>query len=173
MCGSYVANKEPENWLGGFYQVFPVEGELPEMSRKWDGVNLGTLKEMFPDGLDAYCLAAFIYASVENQEWAGATYDYLDRLAVGGLRREHGKVSRGCLRKWIWSFGRTKELSGTDVLVLLTGSFTHLFWNSMRGLVSKGYVRVERREMYDIDADVFFPTERLIRRINRSLENYF
>lgn len=170
MCGSaHGASNVPDNWLGGPYQVYPIEGELPELSEKWDGVDLKTIKAMFPDRLEAYCVLALIAAAEENQEWAGATYDYLDRLAIGGLRREHSKIAWKRLGKWIWSFGKSKELTRADAFVLLTQSFINLFWGSMRGMIVKGYVRVEQREIDFMDVDVFFPTARLVNKINCSL----
>ena len=161
----------PDNWLGGTYQVYPVEGELPKLSEKWSGVDLETIKAMFPDRLEAYCVLAFIAVAEESQGWAGATYDYIDRLAVGGLRREHSKIAWKRLGKWIWSFGQSKELTRVDMFVLLTKSFINLFWGSMRGMIAKEYVRVEQRKIEFMDVDVFYPTARLINKINCYLVN--
>jgi len=169
MWGSAHGASVPDNWLCGTYQIYPVEGELLELSEKWDSVSLETIKIMFPDRLEAYCVRALIAAAEENQEWAGATYDYIDRLAIGGLRREHSKIASKRLGKLILSFGKSEELTCADAFVLLTQSFINLFWGSMRGMIAKGYVRVEQREIDHIDVEVFFPTNRLISKLNCSL----
>lgn len=170
MCGlSYASSNASDSWLGGFYQVYPLEKELPKLSEKWARVDWEIIKQMFPDRLEAYGVLALIAAAEETQEWAGATYDYLDRLAIGGLRREHRKFAWKRLGKWIGSFGRKNELTRYDILNLLTRDFALPFWGSMKGLVSKGYIRIEQREIDCVDVDVFFPTARLINKINCSL----
>ncbi|TSC55327.1 MAG: hypothetical protein G01um101418_984 [Parcubacteria group bacterium Gr01-1014_18] len=170
MCGSaYISESSTAKWIGGFYQVYPIEEGVPIFPKKYKSTYRELIQKMFPDGLEAYCIEALILAAAENQKWAGATYDYIDRLAIGGLRRVHGKIANKRLAKWIWSFGKSKELTRADVSVLLLNSFISLFWGSMKGLIQKGYIRVEQREIEAVEVDAFFPTLRLVEKLNVSL----
>lgn len=161
----------PDNLPCRRYQVYPVDIDVPEHSKKWASVDKETIRRVFPDRLEAYCVLALLVAAEENQEWVGVTYDYLDRLAIGGLRLDHNKVAWKRFGKWIWSFGKSKELTHADILVLLTQGFIQLFWGSMKGLTAKGYVCIERHRIDHVDVAVFFPTARLINKFNCSLSS--
>jgi hypothetical protein len=175
MCGSaHACGDVPDGWIGGFYQLYPVEEILPDLSDKWTNINLERISEVFPERLEAYCVLAFILAmgdAEEKGEWVGATYPYLDRLAVGYLRREHAWKAWKRLGKWILSFGRSNELTRTDLFILLMPSFTQFFWSSMKSLIFQGCVRVEEREIDETSVGVFFPTARLISKMNCSLSD--
>jgi len=111
-------------------------------------------------------------AARDSGHWAGATYAYLDRLAAGGLAQEHLSIAWKRLRRWIVSFGASKELTRSDVFALLNLGFVRVFWGSMKGLIAKGYVHVEEQELedYNPDMDVFFPTSLLISKITSLID---
>lgn len=163
MCGfSHSPRNILEDSLSETYQIYPLNKPIIFFLTNIEEINIDPITLLFPDHLEAYCILAFVLMAQDNKEWVGATYNYLDRLAIGYLRREHNKVAKKRLMRWIFSLGQENDMTRSDVFVLLTHNFINLFWGSMKTLVKKGYVHVEQREIDLFYVDVFFPTSRLI-----------
>lgn len=172
MCGlpGNVSNT-PKDWLGGVYQVYPLAKNTYGYPDASFLENFEAIKAVFPNGLEAYCVFAFLIAADDAHAWAGATYMYLDRLTIA-LGRIHRRTAWKRLFRWIVSLGKSKELRSSDVIDLICYSFVHMFWVAMKGLIAKGYVRVEVREFDDEEdgyglegdttTDALFPTPLLI-----------
>ncbi len=166
---------DDSNWLGGIYQVYPIERDMPDIHPEWETIDIPRLQAIFPMRLEAYCVFALLIASGEINQWAGASYAYLDRLAIGPLRRHHSRSNW----KGIWRFvshswdGRVREISRLNMAIHLTGSFVSIFWGSMRHLVDQGCVEASEKESEysSVPLEIYSPTPQLVQRINFFLSN--
>jgi hypothetical protein len=165
MCGHAFGGEEDQLYVGGFYQVYPTDERFPGLSENWETFSEENLIRVFPDKLEAYCVLVFLTSAFGEGRWSGMTYHYIDRMFVLSRRMQSRSAWR---RIGQWMLGQ-RSISRSDVFSIFYYSSVGMFWGSMRSLVLKEYVSVEKKEIEGIEVDVFFPSKRLINKILCSL----
>lgn len=166
MCGSSIGI--PEKYNGYIYKVYPSLEEMPEIKEE---ITEDMVRKAFPEHLEAECAFAFLAMAELHEAWVGATYDYFDMIAVRSLRHARSRETWKRLWRVARTFGRSNELTKADIFVLVTNGFMPIFWNSMYGFVEKGYAKAYKTEVDGEEVQVFYPTARLVNKINCSLSN--